>query len=192
LAEFKLQSMTTKKHHLFVGEPLRGKPVTGLAGIGPDIGRRLEANGFDKAYVVLGQFLILKKNRYLFIDWLKDIGGANNKQANDCYMALREWCDRFGAAAAGDQNNNRASKPKRPRLQNKPETKVWGAKSVSPEVKDVPKVAAATLRTESRANLKEVKDDPKVTRPQVNLREEKPFICAACKKQFLSKGSQTM
>ena len=69
------------------------------------------------------QFLILKKNRYLFIDWLKDIGGANNKQANDCYMALREWCDRFGAAAAGDQNNNRASKPKRPRLQNKPETK---------------------------------------------------------------------
>ena len=69
---------------------------------------------------------------------------------------------------------------------------VWGAKSVSPEVKDMPKVAAATLRTESRANLKEVKDDPKVTRPQVNLREEKPFICAACKKQFLSKGSQTM
>ena len=40
------------------------------------------ANSFDKAYVVLGQFLILKKNKGLFIDWIKDIAGANNKQAN--------------------------------------------------------------------------------------------------------------
>ena len=64
------------------GEPLRNKPVTSLAGIGEDIGRRLVANGFDKAYVVLGQFLILKKNKGLFFDWIKDTAGANNKQAN--------------------------------------------------------------------------------------------------------------
>ena len=66
----------------FAGEPLRNKPVTSLAGIGEDIGRRLVANGFDRAYVVLGQFLILKKNKGLFIDWIKDTAGANNKQAN--------------------------------------------------------------------------------------------------------------
>ena len=56
------------------------------------------ANGFDKVYVVLGQFLILKKNKGLFIDWIKDTAGANNKQANDCYQALPECCNRFGAA----------------------------------------------------------------------------------------------
>ena len=50
------------------------------------------------AYVVLGQFLILKKNKGLFIDWIKDTAGANNKQANDCYQALREWCNRLRAA----------------------------------------------------------------------------------------------
>jgi len=144
--------MSTKKYHTFVGEPLRNKPVTSLAGIGEDIGRRLVANGFDKAYVVLGQFLILKKNKGLFIDWIKDTAGANNKQANDCYTALREWCNRFGAAdphnkkrtmSSPDLNNNRDPKAKKPKLQNKQDTKkIWGAKSVSPEVKEGPKVTS--------------------------------------------------
>lgn len=42
------------------------KPVTQLAGIGDALGGRLAAKGFDKAYVVLGQFLLLKKNGELF------------------------------------------------------------------------------------------------------------------------------
>jgi len=147
--------MSTKKYHTFVGEPLRNKPVTSLAGIGEDIGRRLAANGFDKAYVVLGQFLILKKNKGLFIDWIKDTAGANNKQANDCYTALREWCNRFGAAdphnkkrtmSSTDLNNNRDPKAKKPKLQNKQDTKkIWGAKSVSPELKEGPKATQPTM-----------------------------------------------
>jgi hypothetical protein len=71
------------------------KPVTDLAGIGEVLGKRLESKGFDKAYVVLGQFLVLKKNKDLFIDWLKDHAGANSKQANDCYHCLSDWCDEF-------------------------------------------------------------------------------------------------
>ena len=51
-------------------------------------------NNFQ-AYVVLGQFLVLKKNRDLFVDWLKDHAGANNKQASDCYQCLSDWCDEF-------------------------------------------------------------------------------------------------
>lgn len=48
-----------------------------------------------QAYVVLGQFLILKKDEELFRDWLKDTCGANAKQQGDCYGCLKEWCDAF-------------------------------------------------------------------------------------------------
>ena len=84
-----------QKHRKFVAEPMSDKPVTDLAGIGEVLGKRLESKGFDKAYVVLGQFLVLKKNKDLFIDWLKDHAGANSKQANDCYHCLSDWCDEF-------------------------------------------------------------------------------------------------
>ena len=50
---------------------------------------------FFQAYVVLGQFLVLKKNRDLFVDWLKDYAGANSKQSSDCYQCLSDWCDEF-------------------------------------------------------------------------------------------------
>ncbi len=71
------------------------KPVTDLAGIGPALGGRLSGKGFDKAYVVLGQFLVLKKNEELFKDWLNQTCGANSKQANDCYQCLKEWCHAY-------------------------------------------------------------------------------------------------
>ncbi|UYV66266.1 BANF1 [Cordylochernes scorpioides] len=85
----------SQKHRNFVSEPMCDKPVQDLAGIGEVLGSRLEAKGYDRAYVVLGQFLVLKKNKELFIDWLKDICGANGKQALDCYQCLADWCDEF-------------------------------------------------------------------------------------------------
>ena len=59
-------SSTSQKHRNFVSEPMGEKPVTDLAGIGEALGGRLKDRGFDKAYVVLGQFLLLKKNEELF------------------------------------------------------------------------------------------------------------------------------
>ncbi len=59
-------SSTSQKHRNFVSEPMGEKPVTDLAGIGEALGGRLVATGFDRAYVVLGQFLVLKKNQELF------------------------------------------------------------------------------------------------------------------------------
>merc|ERR1712029_788002 len=82
--KFVKMSTTSQKHRNFVAEPMNVKPVTDLAG-----------KGFDKAYVVLGQFLVLKKSKDLFIDWLKDDAGANTKQATDCYQCLSDWCDEF-------------------------------------------------------------------------------------------------
>ena len=71
------------------------KAVTELAGIGQVLGGRLSGKGFDKAYVVLGQFLVLKKNEELFKDWLSETCGANSKQQGDCYTCLNEWCTAF-------------------------------------------------------------------------------------------------
>ena len=48
-----------------------------------------------QAYVVLGQYLVLKKDKELFVDWLKDTCSANTKQSNDCYNCLNDWCDEF-------------------------------------------------------------------------------------------------
>lgn len=88
-------SSTSQKHRNFVAEPMGEKEVTELAGIGTVLGGRLRDKGFDEAYVVLGQFLVLKKNEELFVDWLRDISQANSKQALDCYKCLKEWCDAF-------------------------------------------------------------------------------------------------
>ncbi|XP_067681847.1 barrier-to-autointegration factor-like isoform X1 [Haliotis asinina] len=88
-------SSTSQKHRNFVSEPMGEKLVTELAGIGPVLGGRLNEAGFDKAYVVLGQFLVLKKDEEMFIDWLKDTCSANSKQAGDCYVCLKTWCDSF-------------------------------------------------------------------------------------------------
>ena len=83
------------KHTNFVGESMGDKLVTELAGIGEKLGVRLSHEGFDKAYVVLGQFLILKKNEDIFKKWLNDTCGAAPKQQLDCYNCLKEWCNTF-------------------------------------------------------------------------------------------------
>lgn len=88
-------SNTSQKHCNFVSEPMGEKPVTDLAGIGDVLGKRLEALGFDKAYTVLGQYLLLKKDEELFKMWLKDTVSANSKQSADCYRCLTDWCHEF-------------------------------------------------------------------------------------------------
>ena len=88
-------SSTSQKHRNFVGEPMGDKPVTDIAGIGPVLGERLADKGYDRAYVVLGQFLVLKKNGELFMDWLNQTCKANAKQQQDCYQCLDDWCSAF-------------------------------------------------------------------------------------------------
>lgn len=91
----KMSSSTSQKHRDFVGEPMGEKPVTDLAGIGATLGGRLSEKGYDFAYVVLGQFLVLKKNEELFKDWLNQTCNANAKQQSDCFKCLQQWCDAF-------------------------------------------------------------------------------------------------
>ncbi|XP_044749992.1 barrier-to-autointegration factor [Coccinella septempunctata] len=88
-------SGTSQKHRNFVAEPMGDKPVTDLAGVGDVLGGRLKSAGFDRAYVVLGQFLVLKKNKELFQEWMKDVCSASSKQSSDCWQCLNDWCEEF-------------------------------------------------------------------------------------------------
>ncbi|XP_005181683.1 barrier-to-autointegration factor [Musca domestica] len=88
-------SGTSQKYRNFVAEPMGDKPVTDLAGIGETLGGRLIEAGFDKAYTVLGQYLVLKKDEELFKEWMKDTCNASSKQASDCYNCLNDWCEEF-------------------------------------------------------------------------------------------------
>ena len=88
-------SSTTVKHQNFIQEPMGEKEVTKLAGIGTAFGEELVNRGFDKAYVVLGQFLVLKKDEEKFIDWLEDLIGADRRNSSACYNCLQAWSDAF-------------------------------------------------------------------------------------------------
>jgi len=82
---------TSQKYRNFQGEPIGEKEVTCVAGIGDVLGGRLVEKGYDKAYVLLGQFLVLKKDKELFSDWLHEACNANAKQSKDCADCLAEY-----------------------------------------------------------------------------------------------------
>jgi hypothetical protein len=85
-------STTSQKHQDFVSEPMGDKIVSFIAGIGPTLGNRLSEKGFDKAYKLLGQFLMLDKDEDLFRRWLKETCGCNSHQSLTCYNCLNDWC----------------------------------------------------------------------------------------------------
>ncbi|VDN96010.1 unnamed protein product [Rodentolepis nana] len=86
---------TSQKHRNFVSEPIGDKSVMDLPGVGEVIGTRLKKKGYNMAYNVLGQYLLLNKDEELFIDWMKITSSANQKQAKDCFDALDYWCAAF-------------------------------------------------------------------------------------------------
>ena len=88
-----MSTTRAQKHRHVISEPMGEKEVSNLAGIDPILGERLIEEGFDKAYVVLGQFLVLKKDERLFTEWLKDTCKANATQGKACYTCLKDWSD---------------------------------------------------------------------------------------------------
>ncbi|GFT62525.1 barrier-to-autointegration factor [Nephila pilipes] len=97
LASQQLDIMTrnSQKYLDFVNSPIGDKGVDALPGISPILCKNLKANGYNKAWVLLGQFLLLKKRKVEFLIFMKDICGANKYQASVCYQCLLEWSDMF-------------------------------------------------------------------------------------------------
>jgi hypothetical protein len=88
-------STTSQKHQDFVAEPMGEKEVTAIAGVGAVAAKKLSAKGYDKAYVLLGQFLLLKKDEEIFKDWLKETSGLNARYTDSTYNCLKEWCNSY-------------------------------------------------------------------------------------------------
>merc|ERR1712227_524985 len=80
-----------KKHANFVSEPMGEKEVTEIAGIGETYGQKLKDQGFEKAFNLLGQFLLLNKDEEMFKEWLKEEVGVKGKHLNDCTNCISEW-----------------------------------------------------------------------------------------------------
>ncbi|VDM51637.1 unnamed protein product [Angiostrongylus costaricensis] len=79
----------------FVNEPMRDKHVSSVAGIAHECSDTLVGLGFDKAYILFGQFLIYRKERSAFIEWLVATTGIGISNAIAAYDCLSEWSEKF-------------------------------------------------------------------------------------------------
>merc|ERR1712168_200236 len=84
-------STTSKKHANFISEPMGDKEVSEIAGIGPTYQKRLKEKGFEYAYNLLGQFLLVNKDEEMFKEWLKEEISMTAKYQKDATECIAEW-----------------------------------------------------------------------------------------------------
>lgn len=84
---------TSQKHKDFVREPIFGKPIDAIAGVGAVYGEKLKEKGFEKASNLLGQFLCMSRDVAVFGAWLMREFNFSPKHAEDAANCLVEWCD---------------------------------------------------------------------------------------------------
>ena len=85
------KSMMSERRYLpvieglrFVSEPVGGKPVSAIPGIGDIHANRLAEHGLTTASAVVGKFLILKKDKKAFRDWLLTILVFDEEEQLNC------------------------------------------------------------------------------------------------------------
>uniref|UniRef100_A0A7E4V6U9 Barrier to autointegration factor n=1 Tax=Panagrellus redivivus TaxID=6233 RepID=A0A7E4V6U9_PANRE len=71
------------------------KSVLVLPGIGMAYGMKLIGDGYDKAYVLFGKYLVLRKNKMQFIFWLKQKYGISMNHATNTANCFKEWADQY-------------------------------------------------------------------------------------------------
>ncbi len=82
-------------YKVFIDEVMGDKDVTVLPGISEAHGDDLGIKGYDKAYMVFGQYLILRRDRKKFKKWLKDVCPEIEENDNEyCFNSLKSWEER--------------------------------------------------------------------------------------------------
>ena len=72
---------------------MKNKTVDCLPGIGGIAAANLKENGYKKARQVLGEFLRLEGDEKKFCSWLMGMSGVTSKCQQECFKALKEYCD---------------------------------------------------------------------------------------------------
>lgn len=80
-------STSSQKHRDFVREPMTGKHVSEVPGIGESIGQSMAKTGLCQAKDLYGRYL---SNPECFKGLVERHGG-NSKNQNDAYKAMKEW-----------------------------------------------------------------------------------------------------
>jgi barrier-to-autointegration factor len=82
----------SQKHADFIASSMKNKPIDAIAGIGPVAKIALNAKGFEYAYHLIGQFLIMGKDEILFNTWLQsEVVCMSSKQRLDCTNCVSEY-----------------------------------------------------------------------------------------------------
>ncbi|KAI0234276.1 Barrier-to-autointegration factor B [Lamellibrachia satsuma] len=90
------QYIPSAKYDAFIAERMGDKDVVALPGIAETFRLRLiKKHGIEKAYELLGQFLVLKKNKLLFSYWITSTIDIKDEKARECYNCLLDWSDIF-------------------------------------------------------------------------------------------------
>ncbi|XP_021492472.2 barrier-to-autointegration factor-like protein isoform X1 [Meriones unguiculatus] len=79
----------------FLSEPMGEKDVAWVDGISRELAINLVTKGFNKAYILLGQFLLMHKNEAEFQRWIICCCGASECEARQSTACLKEWCACF-------------------------------------------------------------------------------------------------
>ena len=93
MSGYSTPASTHHKRRDFLREPMNGKSVKEVPGIDDALGDRLSDMGFNKAYVLLGQYFFLRMKKRNFKKWLKKTCNANGQQRHDVYKCMKEWCE---------------------------------------------------------------------------------------------------
>ncbi|XP_037668410.1 barrier-to-autointegration factor-like protein [Choloepus didactylus] len=83
------------KLRAFLSEPIGEKDVGQVDGISCELAVSLVTKGFNKAYILLGQFLLMHKNEAEFQRWIMHCCGATVVEARESARCLKEWCSCF-------------------------------------------------------------------------------------------------
>uniref|UniRef100_A0A8I5NPI4 Barrier-to-autointegration factor-like protein n=1 Tax=Papio anubis TaxID=9555 RepID=A0A8I5NPI4_PAPAN len=79
----------------FLSEPIGEKDVCWVDGVSHELAINLVTKGINKAYILLGQFLLMHKNEAEFQRWLICCCGATECEAQQSSNCLKEWCACF-------------------------------------------------------------------------------------------------